>query len=114
MNETAKLKNLIVEAKRTNEFSWLPQIEDEEMLLFVSNDKTIPRENVTDIYSVRAAINEAKGNPIKGFEVLLKNLDRTKFKRISIHRMTEQNGYEYLIFTDPDVEELVGALQLVK
>jgi hypothetical protein len=115
MNEIEKLKKLIREAKATKDFSWLSHIDVEQTLLFIRNkNKTIPRKNVIDIYSVRGAINKSRGNPIKGFEILLKNLDNTKVERVTIHRMTDKNDCEYLLFTDPDIEELLGALRLVK
>ena len=115
MNRIEKLKKLIEEMKDTKEFAWLSSIQVEKASFVVRDKNEVgPAENIRHTYSIRGTINHDRGNPVKGFEAFLKNLDSTKSENLNIHQMVDENGYEYRVFTDPNIEELIGILRLVK
>lgn len=112
MNRNEKLKKLIDDARRLEEFSWLSPFQI-EMTRFVakSSNKSLPLESIKDTYSFRGKLNRERGNPIKGFETLLKNLDVTKTENVVIHPIVDRYGFEYNIFTDPEIKVLLGVLR---
>jgi hypothetical protein len=114
MDKTEKLKNLINNAKERKDFVWLADTQWQKINVSArdENDAT-PIENIRHTYSIRGEINQDRGNPIKGFEAFLRNLETTSAEAIIIHSMTDTNSYEYRIFTDPAVNELIGVLRLV-
>lgn len=113
MNKNEKLKKLVEEAKELKNFLWLSQT-NHLKIIFSEENRPVPIKNVRYVYSVRGKINEDRGSPVKGFETLLKNLDTTQSENIIIHHMTDDEGYNYLIFANPDLTELIGILKLQK
>lgn len=115
MQRIERLKKLVNDAKKSNDYVWLENAQWQEISTLVrAKNKIIPIQSIKDIYSVRGKINKQRGNPIKGFEALLRNLEITKTEVIGIHRMTDVDGHQYLIFTDPNIDELIGVLKLAK
>jgi hypothetical protein len=75
-------------------------------------DLVIPISRLREIYRARAKLNERNGSPIKGFEVLLGNLNTTAAKEGLVNEMSDKEGTVYVIFSDPECKELIGILKL--
>lgn len=80
-------------------------------LRFEPSRKSLPIRNTRDIYYARAKRDKANGNKIKGFEMLIDRLRSTSASEISIHK-TEADKTKYFIFTDPEISELLGVLEI--
>jgi hypothetical protein len=115
MQRIERLKKLVNDAKKSNDYVWLENAQWHEISILVRDkNRILPKEHIKDIYSVRDKINKERDNRIKGFETLLRNLEITKTEAIGIHRMTDIDGYQYLIFTDPNIDELIGILRFLE
>lgn len=106
-----KLKKLIADSYGSSENPWVLKSEAEKAVFDVGEGDGILLNSVRDIYSRRGRRNEERGAPIDGFECLLKNLDATQAKEILIHGMVDSSQREYSIFTDPEINELIGLLR---
>lgn len=114
MNRLEKLKRQIDNAKKLEEFSGLSDIQIQNATFNLGREgKSVPKMKIRGIYSVRSEINKSRGEPIKGFNLLLRNLDFTKSENVSIHEVAD-NDFEYIIFTDPNIDELLGILRIPK
>lgn len=113
MSKIEKIKNLVATAKKQESFSWLSRIpfQNAEFNL-CKEDGFVPIKNVTDSITVRKRINESRGKPIKGFNLLIKNLHSTKYENVSVQKMIVDQDFEYHIFTDPNIDELFGILKI--
>jgi hypothetical protein len=115
MDRTEKLKELVNEAKNKEDFVWLENVQWQKIDVSIRDESDAsPIENIKHTYSIRGKINQDRGNPVKGFEAFLRNLEITKTEAVLIHHMTDIDEYEYLVFTDPTLENLIGILRLVK
>ena len=108
--ENRKLKDLIIDAEQFDEFQWLNSIDlSTAKDLTPANRELLPRDHVLRIYSTRSKINTDRGKPINGFDYLLGKLSTAALEKVSIHSLLKA-GYEYWVFTDPDVDQLLGIL----
>jgi len=112
MNRSVKLIQMINDVLNREEYFWLSKIDLTKVKIDVKNrDRAIPLTSVKDIYSFRGQRNKERGDPIKGFETFLSNLDKTKSESVVVHSMVDRYGFEYNIFTDPDLRQLLGILR---
>jgi len=103
---------MINDVLNREEYFWLSKIDLTKVKIDVKNrDRAIPLTSVKDIYSFRGQRNKERGDPIKGFETFLSNLDKTKSESVVVHSMVDRYGFEYNIFTDPDLRQLLGILR---
>ena len=108
--ENRKLEALIANAERLDDFDWLKSVD-----LAIAEDITpavmepMPRDHVLRIYPTRSKINAERGKPINGFGYLLDKLSSTALDKISIHSLLK-SGYEYWVFTDPNLDQLLGII----
>jgi hypothetical protein len=108
---TKKLKALIVNSFGSSENPWISKSDAEEVIFDVADGRGILLSQIQNIYSSRGRRNEKRGSPIDGFECLLKNLDITQAKEVLIHGMVDFHGRNYRIFTDLEINELIGLLR---
>jgi hypothetical protein len=54
----------------------------------------VPVEKIRDIYIRRGRRNRIRQNPIKGFEILLSNLDETEAASVRMHDVKDPTGTE--------------------
>lgn len=111
IDRLTNLKSLVNEERVGEDYSWLSQSDANDARFEVrTKDRAVPIEEVQRIYTVRAKINENNGHPIFGFEKLLRNLAISRIRHVVIHLMQDTADREYFVFTDPNVEELLGIL----
>ena len=48
---------------------------------------------------------------VDGFECFLRNMDRTRTQTVLIHKVFDESGRLYRVFTDPEISELFGVLR---
>lgn len=114
MNRNDKLKSLINDASRLGEFAWLRNLRiDASEFDVAEEEKSIPIGAMKEIYWTRAQINRERDSPIKGYDLLLKNLNNTSSEKVAVHEMTDQDGCFYRILTNPDISELFGILKFL-
>lgn len=106
-----KLKELVAESFGSSENPWISEVDAEKAVFDVAEADGLPLQGAQYIFARREIVNELRGNPIDGFECLLKNLDTTRAESVLIHKMTDDNGRVYRIFTDPEISELIGLLR---
>ncbi|WP_414528188.1 hypothetical protein [Nodularia chucula] len=70
---------------------------------------TVCTKQVFDIYSLRAGLPSSLSGKIRGFNKLLKELDKTKDSKIFIHRVSSSNK-KLVIFTNCDITRVMGIL----
>ena len=108
--ENRKLEALIIDAERLDEFQWLNSVGlTTAKLVTPTRMEPLPRDNVLRIYTVRSLSNADRGKPINGFDNLLDKLSGTDLDKVSIHSLLK-SGYEYWVFTDSNVDQLLGIL----
>ena len=110
MCKDQKLKTLIKRSEQLDEFRWLsavglPTAEDVTPAVM----EPLSTESVRTIYLRRSKLNKIRGEPINGFEYLLKKLSTTTVDKVCIHALFK-SGNKYLVFTDPAISELLGIL----
>ena len=114
MTRIEKLKSLVQKEQQSKQFSWLTKDEAENSSFTVCEEnKSAPIKKILELYTVRKNINDARGRPITGFEVLIDNLTLMKFDRVSIQQM-ENDENDYRVFTDSNIEYLFGILKIPK
>lgn len=106
-----KLKKLIADSYGSSENPWVSKPEAEKAVFDVAEGDGILLNSVRDIYTRRGRRNKKLGNPIDGFECLLKNLDTTQARTVIIHRVADEHLRKYWVFTDPEINELLGLLR---
>jgi hypothetical protein len=104
------LIQLIEESFGSEENPWLSKVELTKAEIRLGK-QGIEIEAVRDIYTRRGRRNRMRNYPIKGFESLLKNLDQTGTNKVLIHELIDQSGANYLIFTDFEIDQLIGILK---
>jgi len=109
-----RIRYLLENSFGSRENPWISKLEAEKVILHVAVEHGIPLDGAKDIFSRRGRRNQKLGNPISGFEYLLKNLDSTNVQTILIHEMVDNNEREYRIFTDPEITKLIGLLKFPK
>lgn len=106
-----RLKKLIADSYGSRENPWVSKPNEEGVVFDVAERAGILRDGVRDIYTRRGRRNKERGAPIDGFECLLENMDRTQAREILIHRMIDDSRREFRIFTNPEINELIGLLR---
>jgi hypothetical protein len=110
-SKSNRLIELLDESFNSDLNPWISKEEAETSKFEVGERKSISVLSAVDIYSRRARRNEQRGKPIKGFECLMDNLSRTKIKTILVYGMIDDRGLRYMIFTDPEISEIIGLLR---
>lgn len=106
-----KLKTLIVDSYGRNQNPWISKHDVEKAVIDIAEGDGIPLVSVQMTYQRRASLNSERGKPIKGFGQFLKHLKATTAKAILTHKIKEEIGQEYQVFTDSDIMELIGILK---
>jgi len=109
-----RLRDLLRSSFGSNENPWISKLEAERAVFRVAEGHGVSLEGARDIFSRRGRRNQKLGSPIAGFEYLLKNLETTQAQTVLIHEMIDGSRTEYRIFTDPDINELIGLLKFPK
>jgi hypothetical protein len=113
INRLEKLKKLLKENQKSENYLLLLGNLQKYAITPCEEGKFASIQNILELYTVRNNINQSRNTPIKGFTTLLKNLKSTKIENISIHTM-EDKDFNYRVFTDVLIEELLGVLRIPK
>ena len=111
LTRSQRLCKVLENSFGTKENPWISKEQVGVDSLHAAGGDGVSISGAKDIFSRRGRRNNLRGNPIDGFECLLKNLDRTTASKILIHQITDSNGREYRVFTDLAISELVGILR---
>jgi hypothetical protein len=108
---TEKLKGLLEQTFGSAENPWISKPKMEKAGFRVMQGEGDLLESVRLGCLSRDWANEVRGKPVDGFECLLRNMDTTQKKRVLIHGMVDAERRKYRIFTDPEINELIGILR---
>ncbi|MFN0140347.1 MAG: hypothetical protein ACKVQW_09705 [Pyrinomonadaceae bacterium] len=106
-----KFKKILTESYGTNENPWISKDEIEKATFEVTYGNGVLLNSIRDIYTVRSRINKERGSPIDGFECFLKNFGKVHAKTVLTHTIADRHKREYLVFTNPEITELIGMLR---
>ena len=106
-----KLKRLLESRFGSEENPWISERETEQAGFRVAQDNGELVADVRFRCLSKIYANNLRGRPVDGFEFLLQNMDTTQKERIVIHGMVDAERRKYRIFTDPEMDELLGVLR---
>lgn len=77
--------------------------------LTITSTAPVPLEEIRDIYTVRAKIDEKRGSRVIGYKELIPKLCSERSEAVTVH-VIETSKQNYLVFTTPSMTRLIGIL----
>jgi hypothetical protein len=106
-----KLKSLLERTFGSAENSWISTVDAENAVLDAGEKGELDHWVSYYYYMERDRVNDERRTPVDGFESLMRNLDTTRAQSAVIHRVFDESGRLYRVFTDPEIGELIGVLR---